>query len=217
MRPFHRRLVATLLFVGLAPGAALAASVDAVVRGSDGDPVEFAVVYAERVDGNGAPVRSAAPAVIDQVDKAYVPPVTAVMVGTQVSFPNNDPVRHHVYSFSEAKTFEIPLYRGTPRDPIVFDKPGVVTLGCNIHDWMMAHVFVSETPHFAITDASGRVTLDGLPEGDYALYVWHPEMKGEREATRQAVNVPGGAVEFAIEKKLVWRPRRSPARGNSGY
>ncbi|MBW2268057.1 MAG: methylamine utilization protein [Deltaproteobacteria bacterium] len=203
----------------LPPAPAWADSFEVVVENTSGQPVEFAVVIATPVGGTQpAPPRN--PTVIDQVDKEYIPYVTAVQVGTSVSFPNHDPLRHHVYSFSEAKTFEIPLYKGTPRDPILFDKSGPVTLGCNIHDWMSAHVFVSESPHFAVTAADGRATLEEVPAGDYEITVWHPRLKEESEQTRQRISLAGALgspLGFTIEEKRVWRPRRAPARGAALY
>jgi hypothetical protein len=144
-----------------------------------------------------------------------------VRVGTAVNFPNRDKIRHHVYSFSDAKQFEIPLYKGTPADPILFDRPGPVTLGCNIHDWMTAYVFVSESPYFALTGADGSAVVPDLPLGSYSVQVWHPKIKGESESTSQQISVDGdssNALRFEIEQRHVWRPRRSPsAGGGSGY
>jgi hypothetical protein len=99
--------------------------------------------------------------------------VSVVQVGTPVQFPNRDPIRHHVYSFSAAKTFEIKLYAGTPAAPIVFDKPGDVVLGCNIHDHMLAYVYVVDTPWFAKTDKDGQARIEGVPAGEYDLHLWH--------------------------------------------
>jgi plastocyanin len=204
----------------LLPAAAVAQSLEAVVTSAGGDPVRDAVVYAEPLGADGAPLATPPLASIDQVDKEYVPYVTAVRVGTQVQFPNRDQIRHHVYSFSEAKNFEIPLYKGVPPEPILFDKPGVVVLGCNIHDWMSAYVFVTETPHFAVTDAQGRAVLSGLSAGRYRVQVWHPELAGAPESTAREVSLSGGGgqrVEFAIEQRRVWRQRRAPGSGGGGY
>ena len=155
-------LLLALVMWGLAlPSAAGGASLLASVKGDDGGLVADAVVEAVLLSGGSSPAR-ATTAKIDQVDKEYIPFMTALQVGTSVEFPNLDNIRHHVYSFSKAKTFEIPLYRGTPRAPILFDKPGPVALGCNIHDWMTAYVFVAETPYFGVTSAEGRVTLEGF-------------------------------------------------------
>jgi hypothetical protein len=91
-----------------------------------------------------------------------------------VTFPNFDTVRHHVYSFSAAKTFELKLYAGVPNAPVTFDKPGVAVLGCNIHDRMAAWVVVADTPWSARSDADGRARIEALPAGSYKLSVWHP-------------------------------------------
>ena len=117
---------------------------------------------------------SPVPAVMDQVDKAFLPLVLAVEEGRQVSFPNSDNIRHHVYSFSEPKRFEIKLYANKPKDPIEFDNSGVVVLGCNIHDSMIGYIFVSKWQDFRVTDSTGRVTFkqqSALPE---RILVWHP-------------------------------------------
>lgn len=111
---------------------------------------------------------------IAQQKKQFTPKVTVVAQGSSVLFPNLDTVRHHVYSFSEPKNFEIKLYTGTPASPIVFDKPGVVVLGCNIHDNMTAWLVVSPTPYFTQTDEQGKATLE-LPPGSYKLDFFHPE------------------------------------------
>ena len=84
--------------------------------------------------------------IVDQINLEFVPHVKPVVVGSPVYFPNKDDVRHHVYSFSPAKRFELPLYSGTPAAPVVFDRPGIVAIGCNIHDWMLGYIYVAETP-----------------------------------------------------------------------
>lgn len=114
-------------------------------------------------------------AAVHQMGRRFVPTVTVIQTGTAVAFPNNDTVRHHVYSFSPAKRFEIKLYVGTPTQPIVFDRAGVATLGCNIHDRMLAWIVVVDSPYFAKSDASGVLTLD-VPAGKHRLRVWHPNM-----------------------------------------
>jgi plastocyanin len=199
--------------------AARAAGLEVTVTSPSGEPVRDAVVYAVPLGADGRPKPAPARAEIDQIDKEYVPYVTAVRVGTAVSFPNRDQIRHHVYSFSDAKSFEIPLYKGEPPEPVLFDKPGVVVLGCNIHDWMKAYVFVTEAQHFAVTDEAGRAALGGLPAGDFAVEVWHPELKGEPEATRQRVALDGGAaaLTLAIDRQREFRPRRAPSAGRGGY
>jgi hypothetical protein len=141
-------------------------------------------------------------------------------VGSPVYFPNKDDVRHHVYSFSAAKRFELPLYVGTPAEPVVFDRPGIVTIGCNIHDWMIGYIYVAETPYFARSGGDGQARLDNLPAGRYVLRVWHPRMELSEEATSRAVNLERtGVVSVTWELKLksAVRPRRAPVPGGRGY
>jgi len=140
-----------------------------------------------------------------------------VLVGTRVAFPNRDKVQHHVYSVSPAKRFEIPLYIGDSKEAIVFDHPGVVTLGCNIHDWMVAYVVVLSTPYFAKTGADGSALVAALPPGHYRLSVWHPRLKAAVEVD-VAVPDQGEATQVV---SVVLRPdrriRRAPDAGAAGY
>src|SRR3954467_6492329 len=188
-----------LLVVALA-GNLRAGSIEVTVKDDKGAPVSDAVVYA--VSGaTGGPAKRRA--IIDQRDKEFVPYVTAVQVGTAVIFPNSDKIRHHVYSFSPAKKFELPLYSGVPAEPVVFDKAGFVTLGCNIHDWMIAYVAVLPTPYFQVTGNDGRAVLKDLPAGQYNVQVWHPALKGQPEALAQRVDLGGGTktLDFTLPLK----------------
>jgi plastocyanin len=218
--------IVALLLVSVAvvsAGAAFMADsragvVDAVVTDDKGKPVEDAVVS---LTSTSAPASAPAPpsALMDQVDKEFVPYVLPVYVGASVSFPNRDNIRHHVYSFSSAKKFELPLYIGTPAAPVVFPKPGVVALGCNIHDWMLAYIYVVPTPYFAKTVADGQAHLEGLAPGAWEARVWHPRMKGEPEKTTKLLTLAAGEpvqVAFVVSLKTEWRiPRRiDPYKGS---
>jgi plastocyanin len=168
-----RKLFA-LALVAAAP-ALHAGPVEVSVRTPAGQPVPDAAVVVEPL----VPVhaRGRGRAAIEQRDREFNPWMTVVQVGTSVEFPNNDTIRHHVYSFSEPKRFEIKLYAGKPGQPVVFDKPGQVDIGCNVHDWMEAHVLVVESPYFAKTGADGRATVADVPPGRYRLRLWHPLQK----------------------------------------
>lgn len=133
-----------------------------------GKPVVNAVVS---VTSDSTP--AAGTAVMDQVDKQFVPHVLAVPAGTSVTFPNSDNIRHHVYSFSQAKPFEIKLYSGLSADPVEFDKPGIVALGCNIHDQMIGYVYVYENARVFITGNDGSIVI---PDGVQSVTLWHPEL-----------------------------------------
>lgn len=197
----------------------LAADLRASVVDGFATPVADAVVIA--VPENGAVIEAKQDmATVDQIDQQFVPYVKAIAVGTSVSFPNKDDIRHHVYSFSKAKRFELPLYSGVPADPVTFEIPGVVTLGCNIHDWMVGYIYVSESPWFAVTDAEGAAVIKGLPEGKYRVRTWHPLLKVSEESTEQSVD-----IETTLPAELHWvlslkpdiRPRRAPIGGMKVY
>jgi plastocyanin len=140
---------------------------------------------------------------VEQMAKQFAPKVAVVTVGSQVSFPNRDKVRHHVYSFSPAKTFDLKLYTGTPANPVLFDKPGVVVLGCNIHDLMTSWVLVLETPYFGKTAASGQVALADVPPGTYQLRVWHPGLPVGGAAQERTLTVGTANRAAAVALKGV--------------
>ncbi|MEO8133274.1 MAG: methylamine utilization protein [Betaproteobacteria bacterium] len=167
------------------------ATIAAQVRSPAGAGVVDAVVYAVSAAAS-ALSKPGLKVPIEQIDREFVPYVSVVQAGTVVIFPNRDPILHHVYSFSRAKNFEIKLYSGTSPSEILFDQPGVVTLGCNIHDWMIAYVLVVETPYFATTDAQGNAQLLNVPAGKYDLKVWHPTQKGGGAA--QGITVAHGGT-----------------------
>ncbi|MDT7833990.1 methylamine utilization protein [Aquabacterium sp. OR-4] len=193
LRPALAVLAATL-----ACGAAAASSVQVQVSDAAGKPLAGAVVFADSPAARAAlkPVSGAA---IVQRERQFQPQVSVVTVGTAVHFPNEDTVRHHVYSFSPVKKFEIKLYVGTPAAPVVFDKPGIAVLGCNIHDQMAAWVLVLETPYSARTGADGQATLAQLPPGSYTLRAWHPELPAGAPAAEQALNVAGTPLRAAFK------------------
>jgi len=204
-----------LLVILVFSGDLLAGSLEVIVKDDKGGPGSDAVAYAVGA-ASAAPKKHA---VVDQRDKQFVPYVTAIQVGTAVSFPNSDNIRHHVYSFSPAKKFELPLYSGVPAEPVVFDKVGFVTLGCNIHDWMIAYVAVLPTPYFQVTRQDGRALLKDLPPGQYTVQVWHPGLKGQPEAFAQRVDVGGGtkSLQFTLPLKHDVRAKRAPGLTTGGY
>ena len=151
----------------------MAGQISVQINDAAGQPVIDAVVYANQVSGI-APIKPKREVSVEQINKEFVPLVSVVQTGTLVNFPNRDKVRHHVYSFSPAKTFEIKLYSGVPGKPIQFDKPGEVVLGCNIHDTMIAYLLVVDTPIFAKTDKRGTAILESVSAGEYEVHVWYP-------------------------------------------
>jgi plastocyanin len=175
------RALKVALATFLLSGYAFAGTIEATVLTSDGKPVEDAAVVVEPLSAS-VPQNNRGRAIIEQRDREFMPYVTIVQTGTAIDFPNHDPIKHHIYSFSPPKIFEIKLYAGKPGQPVVFDKPGEVVLGCNIHDWMEAYVLVVNSPYFAKTGDNGRASISKVPAGRYRLQLWHP-----RQKTRQAL------------------------------
>jgi plastocyanin len=135
---------------------------------------------------------------IDQKDRHFVPRVSVMRTGTTVTFNNSDSVRHQVYSFSPSKVFTLKLYAGAPEAPVVFDKPGLVVLGCNIHDSMIAYVAIVDSPYFAKVPASGSANLN-LPPGRYRMRVWHPNLAAAVPAKEIVVAAAPLAIAVALD------------------
>jgi plastocyanin len=215
-----RAAIATwITFAALAaPLSCSAAQLALEVLDRDGHGVDQVVVTATPI-GAGHPAVPK-PAVMDQQDRAFVPRVLVVAVGTSVQFPNNDSVSHQVYSFSPAKRFQLPLYKGQVHPPVTFDQAGLVVLGCNIHDSMVGYIYVTEAPHFGTTDASGALTLDDLPKGDYQLVLWSPYIADAPATLTRIVRVEidGPAPQrFQLAQPLRARPEPKPRRRDWDY
>jgi plastocyanin len=209
--------LALLLLVCAA--TARAAELRIMVKDHKGKAVPDAVILAVPVDPRNAQHAHPPPDAVDQVDKQFVPYVKAIFVGSTVRFPNSDNIRHQVYSFSPAKKFELPLYAGTDATPVVFDKPGVVVLGCNIHDWMIGYIYVSETPFFAKTGPLGTASLSDMPPGEYLVRIWHPSMDRAEETTTRRImlTADAGTEEWQLGLKPNIRVPRVTGAGSASY
>jgi plastocyanin len=189
-----------------------AASLSVAVKLPDGRPLADAVVTVQSMEKKSP---SAAPvhAVMDQMHRMFVPEVLVVPVGSSVSFPNSDSVSHQIYSFSPAKRFQLPLYRGKPYPPLVFDQPGVVILGCNIHDWMIGYIDVVDAPFYGTTNAQGTWTID-VPAGRYEITVWHPRMREQTPTLVRELSIDA-RDRVALALQLTKPMRAAPMEGGS--
>jgi plastocyanin len=189
--------VIALLGLGLIATAASAGNVEVQVRGPGGAPLADAVVtlVGPRIS---APIRFPWPYVVKQQNISFQPHVLIVPVGASVTFPNMDNVRHHVYSFSKPKKFELKLYGHEEAHTVVFDKPGVVAIGCNIHDQMSGFIVVVDTPYAARTDANGRATILDVPAGGATISVWSAGLRAPGSQIAQQLNVPAGGLTKVI-------------------
>jgi plastocyanin len=182
---------AGLWLVALAvAGQARAGTLEVAVADGEGKPIERVAVYASAIAGPRLPAPGATDT-IDQHDERFVPHILVVQTGTSVEFPNNDVVSHHVYSFSPAKSFELGLYKGQVYPPIVFDAPGIVVLGCNIHDGMLGYILVVDTPYFALTNDEGIAVVEGVPDGAYDIEVWTPRARSSDLPAVQRLTIDG--------------------------
>ncbi|HTP40111.1 MAG TPA: hypothetical protein VMI92_11120 [Steroidobacteraceae bacterium] len=155
---------------------------------ADGRPAAGVVAVLRSTDA-ARPLARPVPAVMDQIKRQFAPHVLVIPVGSKVSFPNTDSVAHQVYSFSPAKRFEFDLYHGNPNPPVIFDVPGIVTLGCNIHDLMRAYVYVVEAQYYARADHDGRWSAPDVEPGEYQLTIWHPLSRSQAPVLEQRVTV----------------------------
>lgn len=200
------------LLVGLLNAANLMAEparLQVRVLDQNQQPVADAIVIDPEIPATSIPTDIA---VMDQQNKQFKPHILAITRGQKVSFPNSDNIRHHVYSFSEAKRFEIRLYADTPEAPIEFERGGVVVLGCNIHDSMLGYIFVSDWQHFAQTDAQGVATFNSLTAAPKKLSVWHPE-QGDPTRVHTIETVTWDASNTATIS-IQRQPRAAPVKSS---
>jgi len=198
-------LALAALFAAARP--AVAATLVVSVQTPDGHALPGAVVMVRPLEG--AP-RHAAPlhAVMDQVNRSFAPDLLVIPVGSTVEFPNSDSVSHQIYSFSPAKRFQLPLYRGKPYPPVHFDQPGVITLGCNIHDEMLAYLLVTDAPWYGRTSEGGGWSTE-VPHGRYRVELWHPRLRDNEADLRRELTV-ADADRAELTLRLSRPPQPAP-------
>jgi plastocyanin len=181
-----------------------------------GDPLIEATVSLIPLDQPAPPLPADAQSEIAQEGQEFDGFITIVQTGTKVVFPNRDSVQHHVYSLSKPKKFELALYNPGEKESLVFEAAGLVTLGCNIHDWMIAYLVVVPTPWFTKSDPEGRAALT-VPAGRYRLEIWHPRLR--QPITEEVTLTEGSPVtrEFSPALKPDRRIRRGGGSKTGGY
>lgn len=214
--PVTKFIFITLLFFNTP--VLFSAELIAYIKNAEGEPVSDALVIAvpQHTKFKISPENH----IIDQINKEFVKQFLIVNIGSSVNFPNKDDIRHHVYSFSPAKPFELPLYSGTPASPIVFDKPGPVVLGCNIHDWMLGFIYVVESPYYGLSNTEGMVQIRNLPEDSYSVRVWQPYMLEKEEQTLKTLTLDQYSIteiNWDVHIRQTFRIRRAPVFGPGLY
>jgi plastocyanin len=191
-----------------------AGDVGATVTDPGGNPVPDAVLSLHSEKTTKAP--AGMQAVMDQHSTQFDPHVLVVRPNTSVRFPNSDDIHHEVYSFSKAKTFELPLYHGSTVAPVIFENPGLIVLGCNIHDNMLGYIYVVDSPWFAKTDAAGRSTISGVPPGRYTARLWYPGLTETAALAEKSVDVPAsGAASVSFDNAQRETRAASPTKTRS--
>ncbi|MBL4856650.1 MAG: methylamine utilization protein [Idiomarinaceae bacterium] len=207
-----KRLFVGVFFTVFAVQSVVADTVQVEILAADGQPLANAALLIER---EKPPVKvTGQSAVVDQVNKQFTPTVSAVEPGTDVVFPNSDNIRHHVYSFSEAKNFELKLYSDKEKPSVNFDKAGIVTLGCNIHDQMVAYVLVSDEYDIAVTNEQGIVELKVEENSAPAeIRVWHYWMGDElSKAQNVQLTSDSGKLTGQVQVSPPVREDKEPSR-----
>lgn len=204
--------MALAAFLCGAPSAgAAAATLTVTVTDERGAPLPGAVVSVAGAGGTHlAPAAGLQSAVIDQREEEFVPAVVAIARGGTVTFRNSDRTRHHIYSFSAIKRFELVQKPDDTSPPLPFPEAGVAAIGCNIHDHMVAHVYVTDAPRAAVTDGAGRAAVADLPAGDLTVTAWHPRLRPRDASPSQPVRIASAATSLAVTIPVL-PPRRSRA------
>ena len=191
-------------------GVVHAGSITVQVTGERIGAVADAVVSL-RAQGGDAAATARAPVTrsVDQRDETFIPYVEIFRPGDRVVFRNSDSTRHHVYSFSPAGAFEFVIAPGESSPPVTLDRTGDIAVGCNIHDQMITHLYVSDAQWVAKSGADGRVDFDDLPHGRYTLRVWHPQLRPGRMTPERTVEVGDASVPVDVALSLLPDPRQA--------
>lgn len=167
----------------------------------NGEPAVGVVVIVENASTSGI---AGTADEMGQRDRQFDPNILVVQKGATVTFPNYDNIKHHIYSFSSVKIFEQELYKGTESTPVVFEKTGVVELGCNVHDWMLGYIYIADTPYFGTANESGDVTIAGLSDGEYQVTVWHPRIdNADNRVTQTLALTASGSEQISLGVALL--------------
>lgn len=214
IKPFLRLLI--LYSCVLLTATVYARELQVQVVSADNNPLADAVVYIEATGENLTALSKLA--VMDQQNKTFVPHVLAIPAGTLVDFPNTDSVNHYVYSFSDIKKFQFKLFKGSlEKHQMLFDKPGLITLGCNIHDFMLGYIFVAPTPYVGVSDSKGQVTLNLPDKGDFNLAVWHERGNEALNQLTKKINMESAHQSIQIKFSKALKPQRKMSHEGDDY
>lgn len=190
--------VCTILFAPVV----LSETLTVQITDAKGNSVPNAVITYTPLNADGGVQELASQHVISQENLRFQPFVTLAPVDAQIAFKNEDSVLHHVFSFSKGNRFDLKLFGRDAPQEVTFKNPGIVTIGCNIHDGMISHIFISDAPFAAQTDADGHVQLEGVPSGDGELVVWHPLLRQRGNRILQTLSVDADLAPVVLSGKF---------------
>ena len=203
-----RALAAAVLLISTAVRAA-AGDLTVQIYDGHGQPAGDAVVTLRSDNVQRAETRAPETKIVDQRDETFLPYVEIFRPGDSVVFRNSDTTRHHVYSFAAAKSFEFVIAPGDSTPPVVLDRVGEIPVGCNIHDQMITHLYVSDAPWLVRTKADGRAVFDNLSAGSYNVDVWHPQLRPGRPGPSKTVTIDTAQSSVQLTVSLLPDPRQS--------
>ncbi len=215
-----RALAILILWLALGAKPALAGGLEVKFDDGKGKPVADVVLLLRPATGQQAPApKPQARHVIDQRLLMFQPYLQVFRPGDEVVFRNSDSTRHHVYSFSAAGKFEFVLAPAQSSPPLRLAQPGAIAVGCNIHDQMIAYLYVTDAPWVAQSDASGKAVINALPPGDYQLQAWQPRLRPGTPLPAQRVHVDAGSgtVAISVSLRLLPDPRLRAGPGHVHY
>jgi plastocyanin len=221
--PRFLRSISVTLTVMMMANLSHAGALQVLVHDRDGKPLSNVVVIIDDEHEHPADKSrhgaASQPYVMDQINLQFVPQVLVVPVNASVNFPNSDTVSHQVYSFSKAKTFQLPLYKGMKHPPVTFDKPGLVVLGCNIHDQMIGYIYVTGASWFGQTNQQGSLIIDNIDDGKKEVSIWSPVIADNVKSLSRTVVVSAAEtrVDFRLSKSLRSSPEPRPRNPDWDY
>ena len=177
------------------PGSAFAGTIKGTVKVKGLRTPENVMVYLAKAPPASGDL-SKAELVMDQRNLEFIPHVLPVLVGSTVQFPNNDKVDHNIFSMSRTKKFNLGSYKPGESKTMVFDKPGIVEVRCDVHAEMASYILVMKNPYFAVTDKKGHFEIPdpdylkqtglenvaGLAAGKYTVKTWHEKLKSQKKS-----------------------------------
>jgi len=190
-----------IILLGVLPVLGQAEPLQVHITDVDGKPVGNVVVYLQNHETSAMP-QEHHDHEVEQQEKMFAPYVSVVRQQEEMVFTNHDDITHHVYSFNGPARFDFRLQPGQSDSVADFAEPGVIAMGCNIHDWMSGYVMVVDTPFYMVTNEQGFAMFTDVPANEYHLVAWHPQMARDEVADRHVVIPATTAINLQLTQPM---------------